>query len=94
MKNIGEAADDKIIHYNLKDIDNRSPRPSPIGNVIATFESTATMAAAPPIARLGCGIHTLLPSFRYLTHHPFHRLLHTNLMPPVAKACWDERWKD
>ena len=85
VRNISEGADDKIIHYNLNDNVNSSPHPSPIGSVVAIFESTATIAAAPPIARLGCGIHILLPSFRYWTHHPFHRLLYTDLMPPIAR---------
>ena len=84
MRVIGEGADDKVIHYQSNDKDDSSPRPSPISKVVATFESTATMAVASPIARLGCGIHTLLPNIRYLTHQSFHRLLYTDLMQPIA----------
>lgn len=99
MKRISKGGDG-ITRHNVPTSGGK--RPSPIGRVLATFETgqyenKSTMLNAEeefvslmrrpaanagtselfewPIARLGCGIHQCMPSFRNLTHSQLHRFI-------------------
>ncbi|MCJ1267763.1 hypothetical protein MMC22_007649 [Lobaria immixta] len=68
-----------VIRHVLSDT---MERPSPIGRVLATFETAGTPGSENtprPIARLGCGVHRLMPAFRTLTHSSFHRSIAASL---------------